>query len=607
MATTEYLEYNLPRQAYATFDAVSLRQMFVDKLKDSQLFPDIAYEGSNISALTDILAFSYHLLLFYLNNTSSEAIFSQAELYENINKIVSLIGYKPQGRQTSLLNFKLVANSNLSPNFYTLKRFAQIIFNGNVYSTNKDISFEKTLNGSEEIASIGENNILYQGVFKEYPTYTAIGEAFEQVTIAIDPGNNDTSDKFIDNNNIYVFVKDILTGKWSEWNESSSLFVVDANTKAFEKRFNEFNRYEIKFGNNINGKQLNTGDEVAIFYLQSDGKLGVIGPNVINSGIITLYNSTLFREIGTDIYDSSLIYLNANSVQTLQVSNIFQSTDPTQIESVDEIRQNAPALFVAQNRAVSSADYIAFLSKNFTSIINSCSVINNQEFVSTYIKYFYDIGLEQPNTDERVLFNQVTFNDACDFNNINIFVVPSIAAISNETTPNVLPVAQKQTIKNFFNNIKCETHNITVNDPIYVSFAFGLPFIDEPLTVSIKDTTKLKVKRAANSILSKEQIKTQVGAIITNFFALKNNELGQLMDFNTLNIDILNIPGVSNIEIVRTLNDSTITTEKLNFIYWNPLYPNVNVNTTAQNIRLQKFQFPFFYELTKQLANIIVE
>ena len=131
MATTQNLtQFNLPIAAYATFDAQSLQQLMADRLKQSGLFPDIDFEGSNISAVTDILAFAYHLLLFYLNNTASESLFSQANLLENMNKIVALIGYNPTGMQTSLLNFVFGANSNLHADFYTLVRYSYINANG---------------------------------------------------------------------------------------------------------------------------------------------------------------------------------------------------------------------------------------------------------------------------------------------------------------------------------------------------------------------------------------------------------------------------------------------------------------------------------------------
>ena len=65
-------EYNLPIDAYASFDARSLRDLIVDRLNNNSdiSFTDQNYEGSNLNAIIDIIAYSYHTLLFYLNQTS---------------------------------------------------------------------------------------------------------------------------------------------------------------------------------------------------------------------------------------------------------------------------------------------------------------------------------------------------------------------------------------------------------------------------------------------------------------------------------------------------------------------------------------------------------
>ena len=84
MAISNFTEFNLPRNAYAAFDAVSMKQLIVNRLKASEKFQDIDFEGSNISALVDVIAYMYHVLMFYLNKTSTESMFSEAQLYENI-------------------------------------------------------------------------------------------------------------------------------------------------------------------------------------------------------------------------------------------------------------------------------------------------------------------------------------------------------------------------------------------------------------------------------------------------------------------------------------------------------------------------------------------
>lgn len=77
---SDLLEYNLPKNAYANFDAVSLKQFIIDRLNENPKFTDQNYEGSNLAAFIDIIAYSYHVLMFYLNQTSSESMFSQTTL-----------------------------------------------------------------------------------------------------------------------------------------------------------------------------------------------------------------------------------------------------------------------------------------------------------------------------------------------------------------------------------------------------------------------------------------------------------------------------------------------------------------------------------------------
>ena len=92
--TNQLLEYNLPQDAYTAFDATTLKDFIIARLNENENFTDQNYEGSNLSQVIGIVAFSYHILLFYLNNTASEVTFDQATVYENMNKIVKLIGFQ---------------------------------------------------------------------------------------------------------------------------------------------------------------------------------------------------------------------------------------------------------------------------------------------------------------------------------------------------------------------------------------------------------------------------------------------------------------------------------------------------------------------------------
>lgn len=607
MSASKYTEFNLPRNAYAAFDAVSIKQLITNRIRNSGIFPDIDYEGSNINGLVDIIAYTYHVLLFYLNQTASDSLFSQAELFENMNKIVSLIGYKTNGNNTSTLNVNVSADSTLPKNTYTIKRFSNITIRNVTYSFNTDITFQKTLDNKEEyIESIGKNHLLYQGIFREYPTYTAVGDKFEQLILNIDYPTTDGNTKMIDQNNIFVFVKDVNTQKWIECKEISSLYLADNISLVFEKRLNEYGHFEIKFGNGINGKQLNSGDSVLIYYLESDGSKGVVGNGAASEGKLALYNTRLFQDIYADIEDVNTKYITSNEIITLKLDNQYSSVPPTYIESVSDIRKNTPLIFSAQNRAVTVFDYKSIVEKNFSNILHDVAVCSNKEYVSKYLNYYYELGLERPNLDAKLLFNQITFNDACDFNNVYVFTVPRLGAIQNENTPIDLFYAQKQSIVDKLEDYKMVTHNVVIRDPIYIGFDIGLSIDSETLTSDIRDETKIRITRSQYDLISKEQIKSTVFNLIKLFFSQENNKLGQILDFSDLSLQILSINGVQSLETVRTINNVEHKTSKLSFMYWNPLYPDFNIKQTSQNFTLEFFQFPFFYEITNLLNRIEV-
>ena len=162
----KFTEFNLSTDSYAAFDAVSLKNLIKRRLTEKNIFTDHIFEGSNLSSIIDIIAYSYHTLLFYLNRTSSESIFTEAQLYENINRIVKLLNYNPVGYKTSVLTFE--AKGNMVPGTYTIPRYSLVDIGGIKYSINSDITFTKNTSIEEEIESIGLNHLLYQGTFEEY-------------------------------------------------------------------------------------------------------------------------------------------------------------------------------------------------------------------------------------------------------------------------------------------------------------------------------------------------------------------------------------------------------------------------------------------------------
>jgi hypothetical protein len=610
MSLQDFTDYKLPKNAYLSFDADSLKSLIIERLNENETFTDQNFEGSNFSAFIDVVAYMYHVLLFQLNTTSNESTFNTATLYENMNKLVSNIGYNPLGDQTSLLNISLSAD-NLAANVYTLPRFSNITAGGNTYVSTQDITFEKTLDGGlESVAS--SNNTLYQGTLTE-ATFNATGEPYENI-ILIDSftskqftqsTSNLNDSKFISDNTFSVFVQDNATGVWTEYTETASLFLEEADAKKFEKRLNGKGNYEFKFGNDLNGKQLGANDTVLVFYVISDNEAGDVGPNSLSTSTFVLYGSTNFEAVKNVIYSSDETLIVPSQLTDITVDNYNRSSPPKKAETVDDIKNSAPKVFASQNRLVTKDDYEYQVNRNFNNITRDVKVLSNDDYTSKVLSYYNDIGLAQGNDDARILYSQVLFSTSTSFNNVYVYTVPNGEATLNGVTPKYLNPAQKQLITEFCDNKKDITQNVVIADPIFKAFAFGVSNVggsslgsDDTVDEIVNDTT-LRVTIDKNQALNDGAIKTAIYNTINNYF--DSVQLGDVINVANLTNDILNIQGVTALHTVN--GDSEIA--NLSFIVWNPDYKEEDKAIQSLNYQLQDFQFGYFYNpqnITNKIA-----
>jgi hypothetical protein len=590
MSDTKTLEYNLPTDAYLNFDASSLKDFIIQKLNQNSKFTDQNYEGSNLSSLIDIIAYTTHVLMFYLNQTSSESLFTQSSIYENMNRIIKLVGYNPIGKQTSQVPVNCVAGEDLSPGSYYLKKYSYFLIDSTQYTILNDFFFEKTTNSEESITAINDNLILYQGTVGEYPSYIAEGTSFETFPIVVDNLVNSNDDSFIAEGTTSVYVKEKASESWYEYSKVDTIYFANSNERIYESRLNESGHYEIKFGNDTFGRQLEEGDEVRVMYLLSDGNAGVISKNTINGNKIFNYSSSIFNEIYNDVYQQTSILISRDNSTFLSFKNPLNSTPITDAESVEDLKRNVPYLIASQYRLVSEKDYEIFLKKSIPNILNSVKVVNNEKFLEEYIQYFYNICVD-PNKVNRVILNQVNFADSCDFNNVNIFCVPNFSLNVDESYPSYLTNSFKNLLKDLTNDKKMLSHEIVPRDPIYTAFDIG--YSSKKATKNSYFDTKLIVTVDKNTRTNKQAIKELIKNKIVNFFKAENNELEGIMDLSSLTSDILNIDGVNLIQTKNFSENSFFN--GLSFISWNPLFEDSDSEFVNQNTTLPFFKFPYFY------------
>ena len=231
-----------------------------------------------------------------------------------------------------------------------------------------------------------------------------------------------------------------------------------------------------------------------------------------------------------------------------------------------------------------------FVKTNFTNLLADVKCVNNWDYVSGYLKYFYDIGLTDPSKTPRALFNQVQYADSCNFNNVYLLIVPRSAS---QNLDYVVP-AQKELINSAVLSSKMATTETVFIDPVYKAVSLGIsssqtttdPSLDERLC-------KLEVIKRTSSRRDNQSIINDIVNIFTSYFNRENITLGKTIDTRSLTQQILGVDGVETFFTFRT-DDPSIRIEGLSLFFWNPVYPANDKTVTANNIPLKFFEYPFF-------------
>ena len=328
--------------------------------------------------------------------------------------------------------------------------------------------------------------------------------------------------------------------------------------------------------------------------MKSDAKQGEIGAGLLDNNKLFFYNTARFNEILNDTFPTNLNKLTTTQSSYLQFSNIDNSTPYVTVESADSIKKNAVNTFRSQYRLITANDFTNYLFKNYSNIISSVKVVNNWDYISGHLKYYFDLGVTKPNYESRVLFNQVKFADACDFNNVYVYAVPKLEKLTSLTSrANYLNTALKQLVINDLQQVKLTTAEIIINDPVYTAIDLGTRFSNEILSPDIATNTYLQITRDITSKRNPEALKQQVADIFAVYFSTVKDNLGLTISLTDITNKILALEGVRGIDTVRTENGTTITTPGISLLIYNPIYPYDDISITTQDVKLPYFKFPF--------------
>lgn len=586
---------NFPINAtdYLSFDANNLKDVVLRNLNAGG-FPDTQYEGSNWSALTDGMSAFFGMFLYYLNSTSAEHSFSVAQLKENMTRLVGSFNYSVGGKQTAILPFRAVNQRQDNGNFvladgvYTIPRYTSFSINSVVYSFASDISF--TINSLEDyITTLSNNNSLFQGTFEEYPEYTAIGEEFEKILVNVKDASG--SPVNIDHFNVHVYVKNVDTGVWRQWNRVETLYLTDYSSESYEVKLNPKGLYEIRFGDGVSGKQLLLGDVVQVYYLRSDMSNGEIGSGILDGNSPNLFATPQYFNVvrNTGGVGAGIPYISAKDLSTIIWSNILPSTKAYAGETVEDIRKHAPKFTRYKNF---TGSYIqAFVDKSFKGIAYSSKVVNNKDFINGHLSY----GIKMNEAEgSRLLQNFNTFSSSAAFNNIYIYVSPNNPVVDDSGDASFVLDSQKQYMLQNMTEIAIPTADFIFMDPVYMEVNFGITELGSIEVLDAVNETSVVIVGDPVNKRNPQAILTDFYNIVREVFDYKNNSLGGTIDYTALSFRLRSIEGVSNIYTVRANDSGKTVNPGISLIIMSRETPKEDFQPINFNIALDYWKFPYF-------------
>jgi hypothetical protein len=346
-----------------TFDFDSIKTDLKNKLSLLSSWSKILFYGV-YERLIDVVAYGIEKLAYLVEVYYRESTWETAEIKESLVNQSPYIGYIPYRTVGASGEVSVNASSTFSGSAYTgvsvtIPKWTQL------QNTNKTVFAYTT---ETEIYGNGTSGSLSiavkEGTVKTY-TYEAAGTANEIIPLVSNTVENDYIQvDIVDSNGtvlnaVNICGEDNLTDA-TITNPEKLYFLTDTTNYYCEVvNASTFEQVLIKFGDNVYGRQLATGQLVKITYAETNGAAG----NITQADIIT--------QFAEDLVDAN------GDVVTLYVTNDDEISNGTDIEDIEHIRNYGPQLFAAGYRCGGDTDWKTVLEAS--GYIYRANVANGEE------------------------------------------------------------------------------------------------------------------------------------------------------------------------------------------------------------------------------------
>lgn len=318
-------------------DFDTIKQNMINFLQNQEEFKDYDFEGSGLSVILDLLSYYTHYQGVYNNFTASELFLDTAQKRSSVVSHAKSLGYVPFSRTAPTLTANCTFNNLTINTLPRGSRFLARVGNKSYNFTNIDpvsLSILDTNTGNGRFA----NNVeLREGEIKSFSFVVPSSDANQKYRI--DDPKADTKTLRVQ---VFKSVSD-TSGVDDVWSEANNYTEITSTTNAFFVEEDFDGVYSIRFGDGVIGKKLSAGNLISVSYLQTNGPLA----NGVGK---------------TDSATSRALFYNEFS--TIEVESA--ASGGSERESVASIRYNSPKSFSAQNRAVTTSDFEALVSNNFS-------------------------------------------------------------------------------------------------------------------------------------------------------------------------------------------------------------------------------------------------
>mgnify|MGYP001305970985 FL=1 len=348
----------MPVTKFTNLDFDQIKAQIKDYLRANSDFTDFDFEGSNMSILVDILAYNTYITAFNSNMVVNESFLDSATLRENVVSLARNIGYVPRSRKSSeaivSFEFKFKGNSNS----VKLKKGLVAVGAQNNTSFTFSISDDITANSPLDAGTLTnertakfENLSIYQGTL--LTKFFVANSSLDQRFIL--------DNSFIDSTSIRVFVRKSGSTSGLEYSRIDNITSINEKSNVYLIQEVKDEKYELLFGDGLFGKKLESGDQIEVSYIITDGKQG-------NDGRNFNFSANAVDDAGNPL----------SSISTVDITTIQSAKGGADIENVESIKYIAPRVYSSQYRAVTTKDYEAIVQSVFPDA-ESVSVMGGEE------------------------------------------------------------------------------------------------------------------------------------------------------------------------------------------------------------------------------------